>query len=313
MPNNRREFLRLSAVLASGLVLPFYSCSSGSNTEQQTADTLAGNDATVGNNTAAGSAIDQWGIQLWTVKDQMAKDPKGTLKQLSSYGYKQIESFDGQSGIFWGMSNKEFNDYVKSLGMTLVSTHTQANDVKVFEENVAKCAEVGMKWVIDPHEGPQKSLDDFKRMAERFNQYGEICRKHGIRFAYHNHDYTFPEIDGVVPQNLLLEQTDKNLVDFELDMYWIAAAGGIDAEQHLKQHSGRYKLGHVKDRMKDVSAGEKDASTELGKGSIDYASLLRTAKDNGMEYFIVEQERFDAGDPLESSKLNATYMKELRI
>lgn len=310
MSNNRREFLRLSAVLASGLVLPFYSCSSGNNSEQQqAADTLAGNNTTAAN---TGSVIERFGIQLWTVKEQMAKDPRETLKQLSSYGYKQIESFDGQSGIFWGMTNKEFKDYVESLGMTLVSTHTQANDVKDFEQKVAKCAEVGMKYAIDPHEGAQATLDDYKRMAERFNQYGEICRKHGIRFAYHNHEYTFNEVEGVIPQNLLLEQTDKNLVDFELDMYWVAAAG-LDADQHIKQHTGRYKLGHVKDRMKGVEAGEREASTELGKGAINYASLLRTAKDNGMEYFIVEQERFDNSDPLASSQQNAEFMKNLTI
>lgn len=305
MPNNRREFLRLSALLASGLVLPFYSCDSGSNRQaQQTGDTTA----TVG--TKSGKALEQFGIQLWTVKEDMAKDPRETLRQLASYGYKQIESFEGQQGIFWGMSNKEFKTFVEDLGMQLVASHTNVKEN--FEAKVAQAAEIGMKFMIDPYEGPQKSLDDFKRMAERFNQYGEICKKNGLRFAYHNHDYTFQEIEGTIPQNLLLEQTDKDLVDFELDMYWVAAAGG-NIEQQLKEHSGRYRLGHVKDRRKGAASEDKEASTLLGTGSIDYASVLKTARENGMEYFIVEQERFDNTTPLESSKQNAAYMKSLQL
>lgn len=308
MSKDRREFLRLSALLASGIMLPFYSCNSGDSREQQASDTTA---TSTSGTADAGEVIDTFGIQLWSVKEDMLKDPKGTLKQLASHGYKQIESFEGQKGIFWGMSNKEFKDYVESLGMTLVSTH--ANVKENLEKKAAQGAEVGMKYLIDPYEGAQASLDDYKRMAERFNQYGKVCQENGLRFAYHNHEYTFKEVDSVVPQLILLEQTDPELVDFELDMYWIVAAG-LDAEQHLKQHSGRYKLGHVKDRKKGVGVDVREASTELGKGSINYASVLRTAKDNGMEYFIVEQELFENGNnPIESSKQNAEYMKNLKV
>lgn len=307
MPTNRREFLRLSALLASGLALPFYACDSGSS--RQTA--VAGDTTSTANTTSqAGKPLERFGIQLWTVKEDMAKDPRATLKQLASYGYKQIESFEGQQGIFWGMSNKEFKTFVEDLDMQLVASH--ANVKENFEAKAAQAAEIGMQYLIDPYEGPQKSLDDFKRMAERFNQYGEICQKNGLRFAYHNHDYTFQEIEGTLPQNLLLEQTDKELVDFELDMYWLVAAGG-NLEEHLKAYAGRYKLGHVKDRRKEAAAEDKDASTMLGTGSIDYANVLKTARDNGMEYFFVEQERFDNTTPLESSKQNAAYLKSLQI
>ncbi|WP_224998434.1 sugar phosphate isomerase/epimerase [Cesiribacter sp. SM1] len=305
MSNNRREFLRLSAsLLASGLVLPFISCDSSTNNNQQAAADTTGTAGTTANN---GAQID-FGIQLWTVKQDMAQDPKGTLQKLASYGYKQIESFEGDKGIFWGMTNKEFSDYLQSLGMTIISTH--ANVKENLEMKAQQAAEIGMKYVIDPYEGPQQSLDDFKRMAERFNEYGQICQKHGVKFAYHNHDYTFKEIEGVVPQTLLLEQTDPALVDFELDMYWVAAGGG-NIEDSLKKHSGRYKLGHVKDRMKGATEG--DASTVIGEGSIDYQPILKVAKNNGMEYFFVEQERFDNDSPMESSRKNAEAMKNFRI
>ncbi|AHM63066.1 sugar phosphate isomerase/epimerase [Flammeovirgaceae bacterium 311] len=305
MPNNRREFLRLSALLASGLVLPFYSCdsSSGGNDQQAAVDTTS---TTANANT--GTALQTFGIQLWTVKEDMAKDPRGTLQKLASYGYKQIESFEGDMGMFWGMSNTEFKKVMDDLGLTLVASH--CNVTQDLDKKAQQAAEIDVKYLIRAYEGPQNSLDEWKKVAERYNQYGQTCQKHGIKFAYHNHDYTFKEVEGVVPQNLLVEQTDKDLVDFELDMYWVAAGGG-NIEELLRNHSGRYKLGHVKDRMKGATDG--DASTMIGEGTINYAPVLRTAQDNGMEYFFVEQERFDNTTPLESSQKNAEALKNLRF
>lgn len=307
MSKDRREFLRLSALLASGLMLPFYSCNSGAERQEQAADTTA---TAANSTTTAGEVIDRFGIQLWTVKEQMLQDPKETLRQLASYGYTQIEGFEGEKGLFWGMSNREFNSFIEELGMRLVASHAGVKEN--FEAKAAQAGEIGMQYLIDPYEGPQESLDDYKRMAERFNQLGQICKNNGLRFAYHNHDYTFQEVEGVIPQTILVEQTDPELVDFEMDIYWVVAAGA-DPQRFLREYPNRYRLGHVKDRMKDVPATETNASTVLGTGMIDYASILKTARQNGMEYFIVEQERFDNTTPLESSKRNAAYMRTLTI
>jgi sugar phosphate isomerase/epimerase len=308
MPKNRRTFLKLSAVMAGGLMLPLYSCDTNRRSADQ-GDTTAAADTTA-NRQAGGSRLDAFGIQVYTVKEQMAKDPRETLRQLAAYGYTQIESFEGPQGFFWGMSNTEFKAYMDELGLQLVSTH--CNVKQDLETKAAQAAEIGMKYLISPYEGAQKSMDDYRRMAERFNQHGEVCRKHGIRFAYHNHEYTFLPIDGQLPQEVLLAETDPNLVDFELDMYWIVAAG-VDPAQHLRAHTGRYRLGHVKDRMKGVGADEKDASVQLGTGAIDYGSLLSVARESGMQYFFAEQERFDNTTPLESSQQNAEFLKNLRI
>ena len=301
MPSNRREFVRLSLLAASGLFLPFTSCNSSNKQEQSNENASASRE---------GIALENFGIQLWTVKEEMAKDPKEVLRQLASYGYTQIESFEGKQGIFWGMKNTEFRDYVEELGMNMLASHVNVKEN--FEAKAGQAAEIDLKYLIDPYEGPQKSLDDFKRMAERFNRYGEICKSNGLRFAYHNHDYSFKELEGEIPQKILLENTDPELVDFEMDIYWVVTAGA-DPEEYLKNYPGRFRLGHIKDRIKNAEATETNASTELGAGSINYAGVIRTAQANGMEYFIAEQERFDERAPLQSSERNARYLKDLKI
>ena len=238
----------------------------------------------------------------------MPKDPKGVLKQVSSFGYKQIESYEGKDGMFWGMSNTDFKKYMDELGMTIVSSHCDIN--KDFEKKAAEAAAIGMKYLICPYKGPQKKLDDFKKFADEFNQKGEICKKNGIRFAYHNHDYTFKELEGQLPQDLLMTSTDPSLVDFELDMYWVVA-GEQDPETWLKKYKNRFRLCHVKDRTK--GATEAADTCTLGEGSIDYSKILKTAKENGMEYFIVEQEKYTGTTPLKAAEVDAAYMKNIKI
>ncbi|MEJ0080253.1 MAG: hypothetical protein WDM78_04680 [Puia sp.] len=119
------------------------------------------------------------GIQLYMVRDDMKKDPVGTLRKLGQMGYTQIESFGGDEGIFWGKTNKEFKSMAGDHGLTLVSSHYEGNNEE-YEKTAALSAEIGMKYLIYPWKGPQKSIDDFKKIADEFNGYGAICRKHGV-------------------------------------------------------------------------------------------------------------------------------------
>jgi sugar phosphate isomerase/epimerase len=294
MTYNRRKFLVQGAGLISGLALTSFA-------QSPLVNTLGGNDA---------DAIGAFGLQLWSVRDDMAKDPKGTLKQLASYGYKQIESFEGKDGIYWGMTAKQFKKYMDSLGMKLVSSHCDIS--KDFEQKANDAAAIGVKYLICPWKGPQKSLDDFKKFADEFNACGEICRKAGIRFAYHNHDYSFKELEGKLPQDLMMENTDAATVDYEMDMYWVVTAGH-DPIAWMKKYPNRFRACHIKDRTRNVSADEKDASCVLGKGSIDYAKVLKAAQKQGMKYFIVEQEKFVGTTPMQAVKANAGYMKKLKV
>ncbi|HNR17695.1 MAG TPA: sugar phosphate isomerase/epimerase [Chitinophagaceae bacterium] len=292
MDKSRRKFIKITGGVTTGFALSGLSGLSYFSSCEET------------------GKLKKFGIQLYTLRDVVPKDPKGVLKQLASFGYTQIESYEGQQGMFWGMSNTDFKKYMDELGMSIVSSHCDIN--KDFEKKAAEAAAIGMKYLICPWKGPQKSLDDFKKFTDEFNQKGEICKKNGIRFAYHNHDYTFKPLEGQMPQDVLMNGTDASLVDFELDMYWVAAANQ-DIEAWLKKYPNRFRLCHVKDRSKTPGPDNGKNSVDLGTGSIDWSKILSTAKANGMEYFIVEQEAYPNGTSLEASKVNAEYMKGLKI
>lgn len=292
MDNSRRKFIKITGGVTTGFALSGLSGLSYFSSCEET------------------GKLKKFGIQLYTLRDVVPKDPKGVLKQLASFGYTQIESYEGPQGMFWGMSNTDFKKYMDELGMSIVSSHCDIN--KDFEKKAAEAAAIGMKYLICPWKGPQKSLDDFKKFTDEFNQKGEICKKNGIRFAYHNHDYTFKPLEGQMPQDVLMNGTDASLVDFELDMYWVAAANQ-DIEAWLKKYPNRFRLCHVKDRSKTPGADNGKNSVDLGTGSINWSNVLKTAKANGMEYFIVEQEAYPNGTSLEASKVNAEYMKGLKI
>src|SRR5436190_4840996 len=252
--------------------------------------------------------IKKFGLQLYTLRDDFPKDPKGVLKQVASFGYKQLESFEGPNGIFWGMTNKEFKSYIGDLGMEIVSSHCDIS--KDFEKKAAEAAEIGMKYLICPYKGPQKSIYEFKKFADEFNQKGEICKKNGIRFAYHNHDYSFKELEGQMPQDVMMNNTDPALVDYEMDIYWVVTAGQ-DPEAWLTKYKNRFRLVHVKDRTK--GATEAADSCTVGQGSIDFPKILKTASQNGIEYYIVEQEKYAGTTPLKAAEDDAAYMKKLTI
>lgn len=284
MNNSRRSFLRHSALAGLALTVPFRN------------ELLA-----------MANKQNKFGIQLWSVKDALAKDPVAVLKHLAASGYKQIESFEGAKGIFWGMKNTEFKKTLDGLGMKIVSAH--CDNTKDFDRKAAEAAEIGMKYLICPYKGPQKSIDNFKKFADEFNISGDIAKKQGIRFAYHNHDYSFVNMNGEIPQDLMIELTNPDTVDFEMDMYWTIAAG-VDPIAYMKKFPGRFKLVHVKDLVKTNTA-EGHESCVIGKGTIDYQTLLPKVAKQGIEYFIVEQEAYTGTNELDAAKDDAAYMKTL--
>jgi len=286
MPISRRKFLQTGSVLtAAGLI-------------------------NMNGLFARGPKLKSYGIQLWTVKNELAKDPQGILKQLSSFGYTQIESFEGSKGMFWGMSAPDFKKYAEDLGMKAISSHFNDIYKDSFSQKAADAAAAGLKYLISPSESGAKTVDDYKKLADRFNACGEICKKNGLQVGYHNHDAIFKPLDNQIPIEILLNNTNKDTVVFEMDIYWVVTAGA-DPVAYMKKYNNRFKLGHVKDRIKNTN--QHDASCILGQGSIDYPKLLNEAKAYGMEYFIVEQERYDNTTPMESAKADAEYMSKLQL
>lgn len=254
--------------------------------------------------------IKNFGIQLWTVRDAMANDAKATLKALASYGYKSIESFDGDKGMFWGMSPTEFKTYLTNNNLSIKAAH--CNLSVDFEKKAEQAASIGMEFLIYPWEGPDMKIDDYKKLAADFNKKGEYLKKMGLKLAFHNHDYTFKKMNGVFAQDTLMQNTQEDLVYYEMDIYWVITAGE-DPIKWIKKYPNRFKSCHIKDRIKNIEPTNTNASCVLGKGSIDFSKILSVAKQNGMKQFYVEQERFDEGTSMECAKLNAAYMQKLKI
>lgn len=290
--NNRRQFIKTAA---SGLAITVVS------------GKLLGSMA--GSKLYDAKKSDQFGIQLYTLRDVLPKDPKGVLKQLAGMGYKQIESYEGKEGIFWGMGHKGFKTYMDELGMKIISSHF--NPKENLEQKAAEAAEIGMKYLLVPWVGSQKTIDDFKKIAEKFNEYGQVCKNAGIGFGYHNHDYSFKLLEGQLPQDVMMQNTDPELVDYEMDIYWVYSAGE-DPIKWLEKYPNRFRLCHIKDRTKNVPLSEtKNVSCVLGQGEIDFPKILNVAKKHGMQYYIVEQEAYENHPPIESAKLDAEYMKKI--
>ena len=243
-----------------------------------------------------------FGCQLYSVRDKMSKDPIGTMRALASMGYTQFESYSKDP--YWGMSAAEAKKFFKEIGVNLVSTHLGVPDIN--EAAAEKAKEVGVKYLISPYIGGQKSADEWKKRAEEFNKAGELCKKYDLKFGYHNHGYSFETKNGAKGQDILLENTDPKLVIFELDIYW-AEVAGEDSIRHYEKHAGRYELCHVKQLIK---RDPKPAQGVLQGGLLDFPTILKAAKKSGVKYFMVEQEEY-AGSSMDAMKENAAYMKAL--
>ncbi len=301
MQKKRRNFLQTAGLMTAGsILLPHWACSSSSGENgTQTGETEEME--------MVKGSLDKFGIQLYTLRDVINDDPKATLKQLSTFGFKQIEGYEGELGMFWGMKNTEFKKYTDDIGLEMVSSH--CNIYEDFEEKAAQAAEIGMEYLICPWVGPQKTKDDWKKVTDQFNAAGEVCKKNGIRFAYHNHAYSFKAFTGMIPHDFMMDNTDPELVDFEMDIYWVVT-GGADPVEYLTKYANRFTLCHIKDRMKEAGE-ENEASCDLGTGIIDFPKILKVAADNGMKYFIMEQERYDGSTPMKSAQTGADYLKNL--
>ena len=290
MQTNRRDFLKQAGLLATGAF-------AGSTVFTE----------------ARAASIKTFGLQLYSVRDVLPKDPKGVMTQLAKMGYKQFESYQGAQGFLWGLEPAAMKSFLDDIDVKMVSTHFDfggaAKDNDKLLQYIDMANGAGLKYMLCPYIGAQKTWDDWKRVADSFNRVGEVVRNGGLKFGYHNHDYSFKAMDGKIPQEYLLANTDPMNVLFELDMCWIEAAGQ-NAINHLKQYGNRYELCHVKDFKKEANG--KVVQQNLGQGVVNYAAILKQARKSGMKHFLVEQEEYPQSS-LASLKYDAEYMKTLKI
>ena len=298
MNRSRRSFIRNSALAAAGVSL-----------FQQ-------------NIFAAAKKGELTGIQLYSVRADMKADPLGTLKQLSDMGYRHVEHANYANRKFYGWTVSEFKKILNGFGMSMPSGHTvldakhwdasKKDFTNEWKYTVEDAAAMGQSFVISPwlEESKRKTMSDLKSFMEIFNRSGELCKKFGMKFGYHNHDFEFSEkVEGKVLFDIILAETDPNLVMQQLDIGNMLN-GGAKAIDVMKQYPGRFESMHVKDEIKATEGHEPFESTILGKGVVPIKSIIDLGRASGTKHFIIEQESYQGKTPLVCAEEDINIMKK---
>jgi len=268
------------------------------------------------------------GLQLFTFFNEIDNDVVGTLKKIAGVGYTEIESAFSKKGGYYGMKPKEFATTLKDLGLNWKSHHVIGAPFKLpagtklpngpdgkpmvippmknlkdnMQELVDSAAEGGVPYLVCANI-PINTIEDIKSSIEVLNKTGELAKKAGLIFAYHNHDAEFKAVDGQLPYDLFLTQVDASLMKMELDLAW-AIKGGKDPVEIFKKNPGRFPLWHVKDLSSDYQKVES-----VGNGIIDFKTIFANASTAGMKHFFVEHDM--PANPLESITTSFANLKKI--
>lgn len=301
MNTSRRDFIRNTAFVVAG-------------------STLLSNELF-----ASPKKIERVGVQLYSVREAMGKDPKGSLKKLSDMGYLHVEHANYVDRKFYGFAPKEFKKLLEDLALQMPSGHTVMTEhdwdptkkdfTDKWKYTIEDAATVGQRYVISPwlDESLRKDTEKLKWFLDLFNKCGELCQKSGMKFGYHNHNFEFSTKmgDGTL-YDFILANTDPKLVAQQMDMGNMLGAGGI-AMDLLKKYPGRFELMHVKDEIKSDTGGGMDGydSTILGAGVMPVKDIVKEArKSGGTSQFIIEQESYQGKDPFDCVKIDLQTMKK---
>lgn len=298
MSTSRRSFIQNSALLLAGTALLSKSAF------------------------ASGKPSEIVGVQLYSVRDDMKTDPKGTLTQLAKFGYKNVEHANYVDRKFYGFTPKEFKKVLDDLGLKMPSGHTvmgknhwdaaKKDFTDAWKYTVEDAAYMGQQYVISPwiDEPIRKSYDSMMQLLETFNKSGELCKKSGMKFGYHNHWFEFTDqLNGVKIFDLMMKNMNFDLVAMQLDMGNMYIAGA-KASDILNQYPGKFELLHVKDEIPSTNE-EKFESAVLGKGVIHAKEATDLGrKIGGTKVFIIEQEAYQNITPLQSVKEDLEMMKK---
>lgn len=231
---------------------------------------------------AATGRIENVGVALYTVRELMAKNVESTLNLIAEIGYKEVE-FSG----YFDHSPMQIKEILNRTGLVSPAMHPGAMDVRgeALKKTIANTLEIGHKYValaaIVPEE--RKTIDDYKKHAELFNIAGEQCKAAGLQFAYHNHAFEFDQEEGKDGFDILLDETEPDLVEIEIDFYWITKANR-DPLKYFDRYPGRFPICHIKDMDKE------GAFADPGKGIIDFEKILTHSNKAGIKHFMVEQD-----------------------
>lgn len=299
MNNSRRSFIKNSSVAIAGTI------------------------AFSNNLIAAEKTTQVVGIQLYSVRDDMKKDPLGTLQQISAMGYKYVEHANYVNRMFYGYSPVEFRKVLDDLGLMMPSGHTvmrkehwdaeKKDFTDEWKQTIEDAAVLGQQYVISPwlDESLRKTYDDILAYMEVFNKSGELCKKSGMKFGYHNHDFEFSQkLNDMLVYDIILQHTDPSLVMQQLDMGNLYN-GGAKADEILKKYPGRFESLHVKDEILSQQGEDKYESTILGQGIINVKENLDFVKKaGGAKHLIIEQESYQGKAPIACAEEDLKIIKQ---
>ncbi|TCC94488.1 twin-arginine translocation signal domain-containing protein [Pedobacter frigiditerrae] len=285
--NSRRTFLKQTGLLAAGIaVAPSFAC------------TLPKKHPI--------------GLQLYSLRDVIKNDIKGIISKVAAIGYKEVETYgysvkDG----FWGLNAKAFNSLLKENSIKAPSGHYDLDNFMSgkgsdsLKSYIEAANIIGSEYITVPYlgDGIRKTVDDYKKLSEKLNEGARLCKASGLKFAYHNHDFEFSKFGDTTAYEIMLNNTDKNLVDFELDLYW-AVRSNADPLALFKAHPGRFKMFHIK----DIDKTNKNVNTEVGQGAVDFKAIFTGAKTAGVKHYFVEHEFNYKPDELGSIKTSFNYV-----
>lgn len=257
------------------------------------------------------------GVALYTVRDQMKEDPVETLRHMSEIGFKYVEAAGYEDGKFYGMSPEKFRETLKEYKLEPLSSHHANITYENAEQTIADVKEAGFKYLVVPippmghftYDEKTQTMgmsDDVEFVTEFLNTIGEMAKDNGLQLLYHNHDFEFKKNSkGIVPMDYFLENTDSDVVNFQLDLFWITKANK-DPLSYFEKYPGRFPVWHVKDM------DNQGRFSPVGEGTIDFAKILEDAEESGMKYYFVEQDQtFDGMHPLEALLLSFENLKSI--
>ncbi|MBS1951184.1 MAG: Sugar or sugar phosphate isomerase/epimerase/dehydrotase [Cytophagales bacterium] len=259
------------------------------------------------------------GLQLYSLRDIIFKDPEGTLKKIAEYGYQELETFGYNNGKLFGKTISEFSKLVSDFGMKATSGHYSTGQGKMggniqgslkngWEKACTDAKTLGQEYMVIAYleEDERKTLDDYRRTCELINKQAEVCKAHGLRMGYHNHAFEFEPIGNEIPYHIMLKELDPKLVSMEMDIYWVVYANH-DPLKMIADHPGRFEQWHVKDMRQD----DRKLNADVGTGIIDFKSIFAKASESGLKHFYIEQETYPSSSAESIKNCSANIKKML--
>ena len=243
------------------------------------------------------------GLQLYTVRDQMKADFEGTLAHVAEIGYKEVE-FAG----YFDHTPADVRAILDRHGLSAPSTHIALGEIDAWKASLDTAKAIGHEYIVVPWIPQEKrlTLDGWKNVAGVFNRAAQLAHDAGLQFAYHNHDFEFPKLEGQVPYDVLLQNTDPKLVQLEIDLYWLTK-GGQDPLNYFSRWPGRIPLVHVKD-----SAGAPEHKmVDVGQGKIDWKRIFAKREQAGIKHFFVEHDQ--PPQPFQDIAASYRYLSQLEF